>query len=406
MNPALSWLTRSLTPILTLTLVWNLASSEAAQKIAEHSPSDTAAHRADQTSDYYTVDPRDKNIRIPPTVKPLFDQFMRDTYCMLGPDGRYYLTGTTPAPGRTNIWDWNDGLRMWRSKDLKQWEDMGLVFSLDRDGTWQKPFIKVPPGRVVMTGDVCDDQQRIAWTPEIHYIKSKKTWLINACMGSKLDPRRGAFILRSISGKPEGPYENIAASKNGPINKLPGNFSADNSLFEDDDGTVYFVGVDHYVIRMKEDLSGFAEEPHTLMETPWRNDYNCEGGYIFKHGGKYHLVQTFWSRRVKPDRLEYSAHSTKRVREDKSIYGYDALVSSSDNIYGPYGPRYTAVVGGGHLNPFQDAQGRWWGACFGNPNGAASEVNAFDGRTPYNCRPLLVPLKWENNRLMVDRFQR
>ena len=406
MNPALSWLTRSLTPILTLTLVWNLASSEAAQKIAEHSPSDTAAHRADQTSDYYTVDPRDKNIRIPPTVKPLFDQFMRDTYCMLGPDGWYYLTGTTPAPGRTNIWDWNDGLRMWRSKDLKKWEDMGLVFSLDRDGTWQKPFIEVPPGRIIHTGDVCDPKQRIAWTPEIHYIKSKKTWLINACMGSKLDPRRGAFILRSISGKPEGPYENIAANKNGPINQLPGNFSADNSLFEDDDGTVYFVGVDHYVIRMKDDLSGFAEEPHPLIETPWKDDYYCEGGYIFKHGGRYHLVQTFWSRRMQPDRLEYSHSETKRTHADESTYGYDALVSSSDDIYGPYGPRYTAVVGGGHLNPFSDAQGRWWGASFGNPNGAAKEVNAFDGNTPYNCRPLLVPLKWENNRLMVDRAQR
>ena len=104
--------------------------------------------------------------------------------------------------------------------------------------------------------------------------------------------------------------------------------------------------------------------------------------------------------------MEYSHSETKRTHADPSTYGYDALVSSSDHIYGPYGPRYTAVVGGGHLNPFSDAQGRWWGASFGNPNGAAKEVNAFDGNTPYNCRPLLVPLKWENNRLMVDRAQR
>ena len=406
MTPKLSRLIRSISLLIALMLVSHGATAQMAPKSPEHAQSGTPAETSAQASEFYSVDPRDKNIRIPPTVKPLFDQFMRDTYCMMGPDGRYYLTGTTPAPGRTNIWDWNDGLRMWRSKDLKQWEDMGLVFSLDRDGTWQQPFIDVPPGRIIHTGDVCDGKQRIAWTPEIHYIKSRKTWLINACMGSKLDPRRGAFILRSTSGKPEGPYENIAASKDGPINKLPGNFSADNSLFEDDDGTVYFVGVDHYVIRMKQDLSGFAEEPHTLMETPWRNEYYCEGGYITKHGGKYHLVQTFWSRKVKADRLEYSPSATKRMHDDPSLYGYDALVSSSDNIYGPYGPRYTAVVGGGHLNPFEGAEGRWWGACFGNPNGAASEVNAFGGKTPYNCRPLLVPLKWENHRLMVDRSQR
>jgi Glycosyl hydrolases family 43 len=371
----------------------------------EVSPQSRQEQQSGSTTEYYTVDLSDENIRIPPTVKPLFDQFMRDTYCTLGPDGWYYLTGTTPAPGRTNIWDWNDGLRLWRSKDLKKWEDMGLVFSLDRDGTWQKPFIDVPPGRITPSGEVCDSIQRIAWTPEIHYIKSKNTWLINACMGSKVDPRRGAFILKSISGKPEGPYENIEASRNGPINNLPGNFSADNSLFEDDDGTVYFVGVDHYVMKMKDDLSGFAENPHTLIETPWKNEH-CEGGFIFKHGGRYHLVQTFWSRKRQPDRLEYSQSLTLKPKKDSSIYSYDAIVSSSDNIYGPYGKRYTAVIGGGHLNPFQDAKGLWWGAAFGNPRGQSEEVNSFDGKTLYNCRPLLIPLKWENDQLMVDRSLR
>jgi len=331
----------------------------AAASGAEPAATDKPEHNAVTTNAYYTVDLRDERIRIPSTVKPLFDQFMRDTYCMLGPDGWYYLTGTPPAPGR-----------------------------------------------ITMSGDVCDPKQRIAWTPELHYIKSKKTWLINACMGSKLDPRRGAFILRSTSGKPEGPYENIEASRNGPINNLPGNFSADNSLFEDDDGSVYFVGVDHYVMKMKDDLSGFAEPPHTLIETPWKDQYYCEGGYIFKHGGKYHLVQTFWSRKLERDRLEYSESKTLKRRDDPTTYGYDAVISTSDNIYGPYGPRYTSVVGGGHLKPFQDAQGRWWGAAFGNPNGQASEVNAFDGKTPHHCVPLLVPLQWEKDRLYVDHSPR
>lgn len=68
---------------------------------------------------------------------------MRDTWVTLGPNGYYYMTGTTVAPnrifrGQLHCWDWNDGLYLWRSKDMKTWESCGLIWSLERDGTWQK----------------------------------------------------------------------------------------------------------------------------------------------------------------------------------------------------------------------------------------------------------------------------
>src|SRR5688572_2415612 len=87
----------------------------------------------------------DSSLTVPSSVTPIMDQWMRDTYVMTGPDGYYYLTGTTATPGRkfptgvVHCWDYNDGLYMWRSKDLKRWEPLGLIWSFDRDGAeWQK----------------------------------------------------------------------------------------------------------------------------------------------------------------------------------------------------------------------------------------------------------------------------
>ena len=53
---------------------------------------------------------------------------------------------------------------------------------------------------------------------------------------------KGSFILKSISGKPEGPYVNIEGNKDKPL--FP---NIDGSLFEDTDGTVYFIGHNHYI---------------------------------------------------------------------------------------------------------------------------------------------------------------
>jgi hypothetical protein len=38
-------------------------------------------------------------------------------------DGNYYMTGASGD----NIWDRNDGVELWRSSDLHQWDYLGLV---------------------------------------------------------------------------------------------------------------------------------------------------------------------------------------------------------------------------------------------------------------------------------------
>ena len=285
---------------------------------------------------YGTADTNAPELRVPTSVKPVFDYWMRDTWATLGPDGYYYITGTTSTPdryfpGQRHCWDWNDGLYLWRSKDMKSWEARGQIWSMEKDGTWQKKPKVYKAGekyqKKSINGDPMDNRFHAVWAPEMHYIKSAKNWFIVACMNESAGGR-GSFILRSKTGKPEGPYENIEGNKDKAI--FP---NIDGSLFEDTDGTVYFVGHNHYIARMKPDMSGFAEELKTLKEKKYNPEPYIEGAFIFKYDNKYHLVQAIWSHRTS----EGDTYIEKKgVTSPKTRYSYDCIISTADNVYGPY----------------------------------------------------------------------
>ncbi len=327
----------------------------------------------------------------PSTTKPVMDTWMRDTYVMAGPDGYYYLTGTTATPGRefpsgrVHCWDYNDGLYLWRSKDLKNWESMGLIWSFDRDAAdWQKKGVPLKPGAVSPNKDPLDSFYRAVWAPELHYIKSKKKWLLIAC----LNGGAGSFVLESSSGLPQGPYKNIEGNKENAI--FP---TIDLSLFEDDNGKVYLVGHNHYITEMKEDLSDIAAPFERLKEQPFNPEPYIEGVFITKYNNKYQLLQTVWS-------VKQADGSYSYIRDDRkdldALYSYDVLVAEADSIQGPYGPRYAAILQGGHNNVFQDFDGNWWSTTFFNPRGIMGT------KYPYTCKPALVPVKWEANKLKPD----
>jgi len=332
----------------------------------------------------------DSLLSLPSTVRPVIDVWMRDTYVMAGPDGYYYLTGTTASPGRVftgrvHCWDYNDGLYLWRSKDLKHWEAMGRIWSFDQDAAdWQKKGIPVRPGSRSLNGDVLDSMYRAVWAPELHYIKSKKKWLIAAC----LNGGKGSFVLESISGKPEGPYRNIQANKDAAIFN-----NIDLGIFEDSDSKVYLVGHDHYIARMNADLTGLAEPFRKLKETPYKREPYIEGVWLDKHHGKYQLVQSIWSVSHKDGSYSY----LRGDKDDNKLYSYDVVVAESDSIYGPYGPRYTAIIGGGHNNFFKDNQGNWWSTVFFNPRGGMAKT------FPVTCRPAVLPLKWQAGKVRPDK---
>jgi hypothetical protein len=257
-----------------------------------------------------------------PPLKPLFDFPLRDTCICLGADGTYYLTGTTGYP------DWGmvtENIQVWKSKDLQEWIPVvtkprlrSVVWNVDRDGTWQKKINMVngAPFRPV-------------WAPEIHYLKG--TFWIPYCL-----PLLGTGLLKSTSGQAEGPYLSVIQPDKPLTDRI------DASMFQDDDGTVYFVYAGGRVARMKDDMSGLAEEPKLIV--PANGPYvGFEGAFLFKANGRYHLAAA-----------------------DFAFGDYECYVASSDKIYGPYGDRYVALPHGGHNMFFQDKDKNWWSAFFGN----------------------------------------
>lgn len=323
----------------------------------------------------------DETVTVPNVVKPVMDTWMRDTYVTKGPDGNYYMVGTTAdkgkvVPGNIKYGDYNSGLFLWKSKDLKQWDSLGLIWSYRDDAAdWQKKGAQVSdenPGLVY----------RALWAPELHYIKSKEKWLIAV----SLNGDQGSFILESVSGKPEGPYRNIEGNRNRSIFN-----DIDLSIFEDTDGKVYLIAHNHFVAQMKDDLSDIAEPYRKIKETPYHPEPYIEGVYVVKRNGKYHLMQTVWSVK-QPD----GSYSYLR-KGNKGLHSYDVVVAEADNIYGPYGPRYPAIIEGGHNNLFQDRDGEWWSTTFFNPRGIMGKK--FD----VTCRPALVPVKWVDGKLRPDQ---
>jgi len=262
-----------------------------------------------------------------PNVTPLFDYPVRDTSVCLGPDGMYYLTGTT---GHPTWWQTNEGIRVWRSPDLKTFEPLGLVWSFEKDATWQQPVVE---GR------------RAIWAPEIHYLKG--TFWLTYCVNW---PGGGTGVLRSTTGKAGGPYIDI--KPDGPLTN-----EIDASLFEDDDGSVYFVYQNGKIARMRNDMSGLAEEPRVLAPSN-APQVGFEGAALFKIGGRYYLIAS--------DFIGEPAQ-------------YHCMAASSDSIYGPCGPRYLAVPHGGHNVLFADKDGAWWSTFFGN-----------DPLAPFHERPAIL----------------
>ena len=277
-----------------------------------------------------------------PNLKPLLPGVqLRDTVVILGGDGYYYMTGSSG----NDIWDHNDGVELWRSIDLRQWIYLGLVWDINLEGTWEK------------TWRWHHKPVRALWAPEIHYLKHLNNYFIVLSM-----PPGNRGILKSTSGRPEGPY--VPASPE--LELLKGGI--DPTLFEDDDGKVYFTsGGGGMIFEMKPDMSGFAGPGHRIeYERPkdgsWnRSSIGQEGATLFKRNGLYYLGgAAFYKGR------------------------YSSVVGISSSVYGPYRQWHEAVPCGGGTNYFQDKQGNWWCAFFGN-----------DDQAPFREKPAILRVEFD-----------
>lgn len=290
-----------------------------------------------------------KNGLLPP-IKPIIELHLRDAVVCLGGDGNYYMTGSSGD----NIWAYAAGLELWKSPDLQHWSYLGVVWNIEKEGKWEKKW-----------QNLHGKPARALWAPEIHYIKGN--YFICLSM-----PPSGISILKSTTGKPEGPYVHATTITDKPfVNGI------DPTLFQDDDGKVYFTwSGGNRIALMKDDMSGFDGEMHQIkLENPdhtpshhaekcigrGMNDLGHEGAVLFKANGKYYLGAA-----------------------DDYEGRYSTCLSVSDNIYGPYTMRHESVPCGGGTNFFKDKQGNWWSTYFGN-----------DNQSPWREKPGLIKVEFD-----------
>lgn len=267
-----------------------------------------------------------------PPFKPALELHLRDGVVTLGGDGNYYFTGSSGD----NIWAWANGIELWRSSDLHQWEYVGLVWDIDKEAPeWVRAWRKHPRRAV-----------RAVWALEIHYMKGNYVICFSICPG-------GIGILKSSTGKQEGSYVN-AFSAEGPI--VDG---IDTTLFEDEDGKVYFTyGRAAEIALLRDDLSGFdGSFRKVVLENPdhtpshhaskcvnrGMNDLGHEGAVLFKRNGMYYLGAA-----------------------DSYEGRYSTCLDISEHIYGPYRNRYESMPCGDGAGVFKDKKGNWWCSYFGN----------------------------------------
>lgn len=129
-------------------------------------------------------------------LAPLFDAPVRDTSICKGADGRWYMTGTYDAGG-TGDFQNNDGIHLWRSSDLKGWQSVGQVWSIERDAA--APQSAWQTERRVNPDDPYGPLVRGMVSPEIHCFRNTY-WIAYSMNGHR--PRMSRWLTLAPGHRP------------------------------------------------------------------------------------------------------------------------------------------------------------------------------------------------------------
>ena len=255
--------------------------------------------------------------------------WIRDTFIMLGHDGVYYLTGTSG-----NM----DGINLWRSPDLGHFDFVRQAWTPSPD---PQAWYNDAPGR-------------LHWAPELHYIHG--TYWLAHCISAGRRGKNG--VLKSTSGRPEGPYAAAFPANHGVDERI------DSSMFEDTDGRAYYVWQDGLIRRFNAAMDGFDGEARRILPSDGRR-VGYEGATLVKIGAWYVLTCAEWN-----------------GGGNHADGTYDMMYSCAKSLDGPWAPRRVAVPHAGHGALFKDKSGRWLASFFGN-----------DRTAPFRAMPGYVPVE-------------
>ncbi len=275
--------------------------------------------------------------------------WIRDPYITLGPDDFYYLTGTTinendPREktdpynvGLGEISAVGDTVRLWKSKDLIDWEYLGVIYDIKKDSAFKKA-----PGKYV-------------WAPEIHWVPELKRWALLHC------PKQKSCLALSAGTDPKGPWTHPMGTDFGGRH--------DPSIFKDGD-TWWALSENTEVEPLAPGFTKSTAPKKRIDPSGTRTDalgrttnaIGHEGATMMKVGDNYVHLGTAWS--------------TDQGRKGS----YNLYYSTSKKIDGTYGPRKFAGRFLGHGTPFQTRDGKWWCTAFFNANVAPLSRDGIEKR--------------------------
>jgi beta-galactosidase len=263
------------------------------------------------------------------------NDWIRDPYITLGPDDFYYLTGTTinEEDPHEETDPYNIGLgeisavgntvRVWKSKDLIDWEYLGTPYTLE-DSSHANPGDRI-------------------WAPEIHWIPGMNRWALVHC------PKPKSVLALSNGPSLKGPWTHPFGRNHQPKH--------DPSLYKDGE-TWWMLSENTNVQPLASDFSSFTAPPIRIDPSGQRTGpdgkrirrIGHEGATMIKIGDQYVHLGTAWS--------------TDRPRQGS----YNLYYCTSKQMTGPFGPRKFAGRFLGHGTPFQTRDGKWWCTAFFNAN--------------------------------------
>jgi len=358
--------------IAAVTGILSAATGVADPAVARYREADRSPRSPEFQTDRRDSNPPELDIRIPrKRLEPLFDAPIRDTAIIRADDGIWYLTGNYDADGDGDFQN-NAAIHLWRSDDLENWESLGPVWQIDRDATtpasaWQKEQRinpETPQGPLV----------RGITAPEIHYLKDT-FWIPYSMNG------QGTGLLKSTSGKPTGPY-----TDQGRITE----YGSDASLFEDEDGTVYWVFDRGFIAEMNVDLSGLATAPRLIRPgffpagpgpyndgireagTQSPRTIGLGGAHLFKAEGRYWLTGAL-------------------IRDRLGMNALNTYVTGAESLDGPWTEPLLFCEHGGQTTVFE-----------GPDDKLHATFSGRDSRAAFRDRPAAYPLIFDSNRMYAQ----